>query len=65
MLDPNPDETVVAFGDTYFGFDKSTLSEEAKTVLDSNVQALKDNPAIDVPWQDIPLLWVRQKSIRN
>jgi outer membrane protein OmpA-like peptidoglycan-associated protein len=48
VLDPNPNEKVVAFGDTYFGFDKSTLSQEAKTVLDSNVQALKDNPAIDV-----------------
>lgn len=48
VFDPKPDEKVVAFGDTYFGFDKSALSQEAKTVLDSNVQALKDNPGIDV-----------------
>lgn len=48
VVDPNEDEKVVVFGDTHFGFDKSTLSPEAKTILDSNVQALKDNPKIDV-----------------
>jgi outer membrane protein OmpA-like peptidoglycan-associated protein len=48
VVDPNEDEKVVVFGDTHFGFDKSILSPEAKTILDSNAQALKDNPKIDV-----------------
>jgi outer membrane protein OmpA-like peptidoglycan-associated protein len=48
VLDPKEDEKVVVFGDTHFGFDKSTLNQEAKTLLDSNAQALKDNPKIDV-----------------
>lgn len=48
VLDPKEDEKVVAFGDTHFDYDKSTLSPEAKTLLDKDVQSLKENPKIDV-----------------
>jgi outer membrane protein OmpA-like peptidoglycan-associated protein/uncharacterized protein YegP (UPF0339 family) len=48
VLDPKVDEKVVVFGDTHFAYDKSTLSQEAKTLLDKNVQGLKENPKINV-----------------
>jgi outer membrane protein OmpA-like peptidoglycan-associated protein/uncharacterized protein YegP (UPF0339 family) len=48
VFDPNADEKVVVFGDTHFGYDKSTLSQEAKTLLDKDVQGLKENPKINV-----------------
>jgi outer membrane protein OmpA-like peptidoglycan-associated protein/uncharacterized protein YegP (UPF0339 family) len=48
VLDPKTDEKVVVFGDTHFDYDKSTLSQEAKTLLDKDVQGLKENPKIDV-----------------
>jgi outer membrane protein OmpA-like peptidoglycan-associated protein len=48
VLDPKEDEKVVAFGDTHFDYDKSTLSPEAKTLLDKDVQSLKENPKMDV-----------------
>ena len=48
VLDPKVDEKVVVFGDTHFDYDKSTLSPEAKTLLDKNVEGLKENPKIDV-----------------
>ena len=48
VLDPKVDEKVVVFGDTHFDYDKSTLSQEAKTQLDKDVQGLKENPKINV-----------------
>lgn len=48
VLDPRVDEKVVVFGDTHFDFDKSTLSQEAKTLLDKDVQDLKENPKMNV-----------------
>lgn len=48
VLDPKDDEKVVVFGDTHFDYDKFTLSQEAKTLLDKDVQGLKENPKIDV-----------------
>jgi outer membrane protein OmpA-like peptidoglycan-associated protein len=48
VLDPKDDEKVIAFGDTHFDFDQSTLSPEAKTLLDKDVQVLKENPKISV-----------------
>jgi outer membrane protein OmpA-like peptidoglycan-associated protein len=48
VLDPKDDEKVVVFGDTHFDFDQSTLSQEAKTLLDKDVQVLKENPKIAV-----------------
>jgi outer membrane protein OmpA-like peptidoglycan-associated protein len=48
VINPKEDEKVVVFGDTHFDFDKSTLSEEAKTLLDKDVQGLKENPKINV-----------------
>jgi outer membrane protein OmpA-like peptidoglycan-associated protein len=48
VLDPKDDEKVVVFGDTYFAYDKFTLSQEAKILLDKDVQGLKDNPKINV-----------------
>jgi outer membrane protein OmpA-like peptidoglycan-associated protein len=48
VLDPKADEKVVVFGDTHFDYDKSTLNQEAKMLLDMNVQSLKENPKIDV-----------------
>jgi outer membrane protein OmpA-like peptidoglycan-associated protein/uncharacterized protein YegP (UPF0339 family) len=48
VLDPKADEKVVVFGDTYFDYDKFTLSPEAMTLLDKNVQGLKENPKMNV-----------------
>jgi outer membrane protein OmpA-like peptidoglycan-associated protein len=48
VLDPKDDEKVIVFGDTHFDFDQSTLSQEAKTLLDKDVQILKENPKINV-----------------
>lgn len=43
VLDPKDNEKVVVFGDTHFDFGKSTLSQEAKTLLNKDVQVLKEN----------------------
>lgn len=48
VLDPKEDEKVVVFGDTHFDYDQSTLSPEAKKLLDKDVQSLKENPQINV-----------------
>jgi OOP family OmpA-OmpF porin len=48
VFDPKEDEKVVVFGDTHFAYDKFTLSQEAKALLDKDVQSLKDNPNIRV-----------------
>jgi outer membrane protein OmpA-like peptidoglycan-associated protein len=48
VLDPKEDEKVVVFGDTHFDYDKSTLSQEAKSLLDKDVQGLKENPKMNV-----------------
>jgi outer membrane protein OmpA-like peptidoglycan-associated protein len=48
VLDQKPDEEVIAFGDTHFDYNKSTLTNEAKTLLDKNVQVLKENPNMKV-----------------
>lgn len=48
VLDPNPDEKVLAFGDTHFDFGEYTLSPEAKTLLNKDVRVLKENPQTNV-----------------
>ena len=48
VLDPRADEKVVVFGDTHFDYDQSTLTPEAKVMLDDDVQILKDNPSVHV-----------------
>jgi outer membrane protein OmpA-like peptidoglycan-associated protein len=48
VLDPKEDEKVVVFGDTHFEYNKATLSESAKTMLDKDVQGLKENPLMKV-----------------
>lgn len=48
VLDPKADEKVLVFGDTHFDFDKFTLTQEAKTLLDKDVQVLKENPETHV-----------------
>jgi len=48
VLDPKDDEKVAVFGDTHFGFGESILSQEAKTLLDKDVQVLKENPQTNV-----------------
>jgi outer membrane protein OmpA-like peptidoglycan-associated protein len=48
VLDPTENEKVVAFGDTHFDFNESALSREAKTMLDDDVQILKDSPQTHV-----------------
>jgi outer membrane protein OmpA-like peptidoglycan-associated protein len=48
VLDQKADETIVAFGDTHFDYSKSTLTQSAKTLLDKDVQVLKENPAMKV-----------------
>jgi len=48
VLDKKADEEVVAFGDTHFDYNKSTLTNEAKTLLDREVLVLKENPKMKV-----------------
>lgn len=48
VLDPQDNEKVAVFGDTHFDFGQSTLSPEAKTLLDADVQVLKENPQTHV-----------------
>jgi len=48
VLDPQDNEKVVVFGDTHFDYDQSTLSEEAKILLDKDVLVLRENPKINV-----------------
>jgi outer membrane protein OmpA-like peptidoglycan-associated protein len=48
VLDQKADEEVVAFGDTHFDYSKSALTQSAKTLLDKDVQVLKENPNMKV-----------------
>ena len=48
VMDPKEDEKVVAFGDTHFDYNESTLSNDARTILDKDVEGLKDNPEMKV-----------------
>jgi outer membrane protein OmpA-like peptidoglycan-associated protein len=48
VLDQKEDEAVAAFGDTHFEYGKSTLSLDAKALLDGNIQTLKENPKMKV-----------------
>jgi outer membrane protein OmpA-like peptidoglycan-associated protein len=48
VLDQKADEEVVAFGDTHFAYNQSALTNEAKTLLDKDVQLLKENPKMKV-----------------
>jgi outer membrane protein OmpA-like peptidoglycan-associated protein len=48
VLDPKDDEKVVVFGDTNFDYAESTLNQQAETLLEKNVQVLKENPQINV-----------------
>lgn len=48
VLDPKTDEEVDVFGDAHFEFAQSTLTPEAKTLLDKDVQVLIDKPAMKV-----------------
>ena len=48
VLDKKADEEIVAFGDTHFDYNKSNLTNEAKSLLDKDVQVLRENPAMKV-----------------
>jgi outer membrane protein OmpA-like peptidoglycan-associated protein len=50
VLSPNTsaDEKVLVFSDTHFEFDQHALSNDAKSLLDINIQGLKDNPEMNV-----------------
>lgn len=48
VLDPKVDEKLVVFGDTHFDYAQSTLTKEAKLLLDKDVQTLKENPKMHV-----------------
>ncbi|HCW76200.1 MAG TPA: hypothetical protein DHU63_06640 [Candidatus Marinimicrobia bacterium] len=48
VLDPKVDEEVIVFGDTHFDYDKSSLTPEAKVLLDADVQILKNNPSVEI-----------------
>jgi outer membrane protein OmpA-like peptidoglycan-associated protein len=48
VLDQKADEKVFLFGDTHFDYNKSTLTDEAKTQLDRDVRILKENPSVKV-----------------
>ena len=47
-FNPITDEKVVVFSDTHFDFDQHVLGQDAKSLLDANVQSLKDNPEMNV-----------------
>jgi outer membrane protein OmpA-like peptidoglycan-associated protein len=48
VLDPKADEKVAVFGDTHFDFDKATLTDEAKGLLDKDVRTMNENPGMHV-----------------
>jgi len=48
VLDQKEDEEVAAFGDTHFDYSESTLTNEAKTLLDRDVKILAENPKMQV-----------------
>jgi outer membrane protein OmpA-like peptidoglycan-associated protein len=48
VLDRKNDEKVVAFGDTHFDFNKSALTNDAKTLLNKDVKVLQENPKTKV-----------------
>jgi outer membrane protein OmpA-like peptidoglycan-associated protein len=48
VLDKQPDEDVIAFGDTHFDYNEATLTILAKTLLDKEVLVLKENPKMKV-----------------
>lgn len=43
-----PEEKVLIFGDTHFEYGKSALALDAKSILDQNIQMLKDHPEVKV-----------------
>ena len=43
-----PKVIILAFEDVHFGFDQSTLTPDAKTILKNNIQLLKENPKAKV-----------------
>ncbi|OGF45304.1 MAG: hypothetical protein A2231_11275 [Candidatus Firestonebacteria bacterium RIFOXYA2_FULL_40_8] len=48
LIGQKADEKIVTFGDTRFSYNKSTLTGEAKMLLDREVVVLKENPKIKV-----------------
>jgi len=48
VLDPQDEEKVLVFGDTHFDFGNSTLTADAKTLLNKDVQVLKENPLTNI-----------------
>lgn len=48
VIDPKVDEKVVVLGDTHFNYAKFSLTRQAKTLLDRDVQVLKENPNMHV-----------------
>jgi outer membrane protein OmpA-like peptidoglycan-associated protein len=48
VFDQKADEDVVVFGDTHFDYNEATLTNRAKTLLDKEVQVLKENPKMKV-----------------
>ena len=45
---PQPKVIVLSFEDVHFGFDKSTLTPEAKVILKRNIQLLNENPKAQI-----------------
>ena len=48
VLDQKDDEEIAAFGDTHFAYSQSTLSDEAKALLDNDVKILEENKNIKI-----------------
>jgi outer membrane protein OmpA-like peptidoglycan-associated protein len=48
VLDQKEDEEVAVFGDTHFDYGKSTLSEDAKALLDKDVKTLEENKKMKI-----------------
>ena len=48
LASDQPKIIILAFEDVHFNFDKSTLTEEAQTILKRSIQILKDNPKFNI-----------------
>lgn len=48
VLDPKPDEKLAVFGDTHFDFNQSTLTSDARALLDKDIQVLNDKPTMNI-----------------
>jgi len=64
-LTRRPDEDVSAFGDTHFDYNIPPLTDEAKTLLDKDVQVLKEKPNMKVRMAGYTSAQRRKRAIQK